>query len=158
MTPEQLKTIKEALEKSRPHVSSDRNRSILDMASKWERNADEALASIDNALAILATIEGDQPTDPDAHITDIDAYLEAKRERAKETDFDAIEGEGAEPCQTNSPKCLTPPQPAKVDIERIMEAFDLSGEDFLGAEIMGDATPTRRNLFLRRLTNLFQKQ
>ena len=52
--------------------------------------------------AILDSIAREQPTDPDAHITDTDAYLQDKRERAKDTDFDAIEVEGATP------------QPAKV--------------------------------------------
>jgi hypothetical protein len=32
-----------------------------------------------------------QPLDPDAHITNQDAYLRAKQERAKNTDFDGIE-------------------------------------------------------------------
>lgn len=87
MTPEQHKALKDCTRRLHIHRAAG---NIV------------PVGIVDEIDAILATIEGDQPTDPDAHITDTDAYLQAKRERAKDTDFDAIEGEGAEP------------QPAKV--------------------------------------------
>ena len=98
MTPEQLKTLKDCTRRLHIHRAAG---NIV------------PVGIVDEIDAILATIEESKPTDPDAHITDIDAYLEAKRKRARDTDFASIEGEGAEPCQTNSPKCLTPPESAK---------------------------------------------
>jgi len=96
---------------------AEQEQTIADLRARVDamQKAGDAMVDLLYTFGITATPEWDaalsttpaQPLDPDAHITDQDAYLKANIERAKDVDFDGIEAERVDPAASHMEHCRT---------------------------------------------------